>query len=118
MSQTALEGGIALGGSQKATLSALQKRALTKTAWRLVPILTIAYLFNYLDRTAVGFAALEMNQDLGLTNTQFGLAAGFFFISMREKSSVAALSSARGTEKFTSFIAAACLPLKVSPVQA
>jgi sugar phosphate permease len=81
MSRTALEGGVALVGAQEPALSAIQRRALSKTAWRLVPILTIAYLFNYLDRTAVGFAALEMNQDLGLTNTQFGLAAGFFFIS-------------------------------------
>jgi len=34
----------------------------------------------YIDRSNVGFAALTMNRDLGLTNTQFGSAAGFFFI--------------------------------------
>jgi ACS family tartrate transporter-like MFS transporter len=63
------------------SLSAAQRSALKKTAWRLLPLLTAAYLFNYLDRTAIGFAALTMNQDIGLTNTQLGLAGGFFFIS-------------------------------------
>src|SRR5882672_5775011 len=70
--------GIALRG---AGLAEVQQSALKKAAWRLVPILTIAYVFNYLDRTAIGFAALTMNKDIGLTNTQLGLAAGFFFIS-------------------------------------
>jgi MFS transporter, ACS family, tartrate transporter len=45
-----------------------------------VPLLTVAYLFNYLDRTSLGFAALTMNKDLGLTPSQFGLAAGIFFL--------------------------------------
>ncbi len=45
-----------------------------------MPLLTIAYLFNYLDRTSLGFAALTMNQQLGLTAGQFGLAAGIFFL--------------------------------------
>ncbi|WP_042293598.1 MFS transporter, partial [Paraburkholderia mimosarum] len=39
----------------------------------------LAYFFNYLDRTSVGFAALTMNRDLGLTATQFGWGAGIMF---------------------------------------
>jgi ACS family tartrate transporter-like MFS transporter len=63
-------------GSESAALhSAVQKAAL-----RFVPLLTIAYLFNYLDRTSLGFAALTMNQQLGLTASQFGFAAGVFFL--------------------------------------
>ena len=58
----------------------VQQSALRKTAWRLVPLLTIAYVFNYLDRTCIGFAALTMNRDIGLTAAQFGLGAGIFFI--------------------------------------
>lgn len=54
--------------------------ALRKTAWRFVPLLTLAYVFNYLDRTCIGFAALTMNRDIGLTPAQFGLGAGVFFI--------------------------------------
>jgi MFS family permease len=55
--------------------------ALRKNTLRLVPILMIAYFFNYIDRTAVGFAALHMNADLGLTATQFGWGAGIMFAS-------------------------------------
>jgi MFS transporter, ACS family, tartrate transporter len=56
------------------------RSAVRKAALRFVPLLTIAYLFNYLDRTALGFAALTMNKQLGLSPSQFGLAAGIFFL--------------------------------------
>ena len=58
----------------------LLKGATRKAAMRFVPLLTIAYLFNYLDRTSLGFAALTMNKALGLSAGQFGLAAGIFFL--------------------------------------
>jgi MFS transporter, ACS family, tartrate transporter len=61
-------------------LSAIQRSALRKTAWRLVPLLTVAYIFNYLDRTCLGIAALTMNRDIGLSAGQFGLGAGIFFL--------------------------------------
>src|SRR5215470_5643819 len=50
-----------------------------KAAIRLLPLLLIGYLVSYIDRTNVGFAALTMNQALGLTATQFGLGSGLFF---------------------------------------
>ncbi len=54
--------------------------AFRKIALRFVPILLLAYIFNYLDRTCVGFAALTMNKDLGLSASQFGFGAGIFFL--------------------------------------
>ncbi|ALS61682.1 MFS transporter [Pandoraea norimbergensis] len=57
----------------------LEQRAVQKAAWRFIPLLALAYFFNYLDRTSVGFAALTMNRDLGLTATQFGWGAGIMF---------------------------------------
>ena len=54
--------------------------AVRKNLVRVVPILAIAYFFNYIDRTNVGFAALRMNQDIGLSNAEFGAAAGLFFV--------------------------------------
>jgi sugar phosphate permease len=81
MTETAIETGAAGIASRGTRLAEIQQSALKKAAWRLVPILTIAYIFNYLDRIAIGFAALQMNQDIGISNTQLGLAAGFFFIS-------------------------------------
>src|SRR5579863_9745086 len=62
------------------TVDAVLQSAVRKVALRFVPLLTIAYLFNYLDRTSLGFAALTMNQQLGLTASQFGFAAGIFFL--------------------------------------
>lgn len=59
---------------------AAEASACRKAAMRLVPLLAIAYFFNYLDRTNVGFASLTMNEDLGLTASQFGFAAGIFYI--------------------------------------
>jgi len=58
---------------------AAERQVFAKIGWRLMPVLTTAYVLNYLDRTNVGFAALTMNQAIGLTATQFGLASGLFF---------------------------------------
>jgi MFS transporter, ACS family, tartrate transporter len=63
------------------TVDAIQRNVLKKTAWRLVPLLTLAYIVNYLDRTNIGFAALTMNKDLGLSATEFGFGAGILFLS-------------------------------------
>jgi sugar phosphate permease len=81
MSGTALEIPAARERARRATFTTLQESALKKATWRFVPLLTIAYLFSYLDRQAIGFAGLTMNKDLNLTATQFGLAAAFFFAS-------------------------------------
>jgi MFS transporter, ACS family, tartrate transporter len=56
------------------------RSAVYKAAWRFVPLLTISYLFGYIDRTSLGFAALTMNPQIGLSPSQFGLGAGIFFL--------------------------------------
>jgi hypothetical protein len=55
------------------------ERAVRRALWRLLPFLTVANVFNYLDRVNVSFAALAMNAELGLTATQFGFGAGLFY---------------------------------------
>src|SRR5262252_1511455 len=78
-------------------LTATERRALKKAAWRLLPLLTIAYLFNYFDRTVVGFAALTMNRDIGLTSSQFGFGAGLLFIAYsKSRATWFSTASARG----------------------
>ena len=57
-----------------------EQRAFAKIAWRFVPILTLGFLLNHLDRNNIGFAALQMNQEIGLTATQFGIGAGILFL--------------------------------------
>src|SRR5258708_34656192 len=63
-----------------ATMDPKQSQILRKNAVRLLPLLTLAYTVNYLDRTNISFAALTMNKDIGLTATQYGRGAGIFFL--------------------------------------
>ena len=58
----------------------IEKITMRKVTWRLVPFLMLLYFVAYLDRVNVGFAALTMNQDVGLSNAAFGLGAGIFFV--------------------------------------
>ncbi|VTP63062.1 Inner membrane transport protein RhmT [Serratia rubidaea] len=51
--------------------------AYRKIAWRLMPILMLCYLCAYLDRVNVGFAKLQMMDDLALSETVYGLGAAF-----------------------------------------
>ena len=62
-------------------MDALEIRTVAKVTRRIVPFLIVCYLVAYLDRVNVGFAALAMNHDLGLSQTAFGLGAGIFFIA-------------------------------------
>jgi MFS transporter, ACS family, tartrate transporter len=55
------------------------RRASRKAAWRLIPFLILCYLIAFLDRVNVGFAALTMKRELGLTAEMFGFGAGIFF---------------------------------------
>ncbi|WP_132252087.1 MFS transporter [Methylobacterium segetis] len=51
-----------------------------KVLWRLVPFLMLCYFAAFLDRVNVGFAALTMNRDLGLSAAVYGLGAGIFVL--------------------------------------
>ncbi|WP_200938332.1 MFS transporter [Aeromicrobium sp. Root472D3] len=54
-------------------------RVMRKVAFRLIPFLGVAYFLNYIDRTNISFAKLTMSEDLGLTESMYGLASGLFF---------------------------------------
>jgi ACS family tartrate transporter-like MFS transporter len=62
-------------------MNTLETTTLAKVTKRLVPFLIVCYFVAYLDRVNVGFAALTMNQDLGLSQTAFGFGAGIFFLA-------------------------------------
>jgi ACS family tartrate transporter-like MFS transporter len=53
---------------------------MRRIGWRLVPFLILAYFVSFLDRVNVGFAAIQMNRDLGFTATIYGWGAGIFFL--------------------------------------
>ena len=54
-------------------------RIYSKVTWRLIPFLFICYVASYLDRINIGFAQLQMKQDLGFSDAVYGLGAGIFF---------------------------------------
>jgi D-galactonate transporter len=51
-----------------------------KAARRIIPLLVVCYTFAYLDRVNIGFAKLQMQQDIGISEQVYGLAAGVFFL--------------------------------------
>ncbi|MDH4063848.1 MAG: MFS transporter [Acidobacteriota bacterium] len=55
--------------------------AAARVRRRLVPFLFLCYIFAYLDRINVGFAALQMNAALGFSAAVYGFGAGIFFLS-------------------------------------
>src|SRR3954451_19551154 len=59
----------------------VEHRTIAKVKRRLVPFLVTCYFVAYLDRVNVGFAALTMNKDLGLSASAFGFGAGIFFLA-------------------------------------
>ncbi len=59
---------------------AIEEALYRKVAWRLIPLLLACYVVAYLDRVNVGFAKLQMIDQLGFSDTIYGLGAGMFFI--------------------------------------
>ena len=62
-------------------MESLEQRTIAKVSARLVPFLILCYFVAYLDRVNVGFAALTMNKDVGLSASAFGFGAGIFFLA-------------------------------------
>jgi MFS transporter, ACS family, tartrate transporter len=65
---------------ETAAESRLADAALSKARRKLIPFLFVLYLVAYLDRINVGFASLQMNRELGLSEAVFGMGAGLFFL--------------------------------------
>ena len=58
----------------------LARATTDKVFWRILPVNLVAYLFAYMDRVNISFAALTMNADLKFSATVYGLGAGVFFL--------------------------------------
>ena len=58
----------------------LEQRTTRKVLWRIIPFVFVLYVVSYIDRANIGYAALQMNRELGLSSRAFGFAAGVFFI--------------------------------------
>src|SRR5579859_1141062 len=62
------------------TAETLEWTTLTKVRRRVLPFLFLLYIVCFLDRANVGFAALQMNADLGFSPVVYGFGAGIFFL--------------------------------------
>jgi len=62
------------------TIIADERTVMRRVFWRIVPLCFLLYIVSYIDRANIGYAALQMNAELGLTADAFGFAAGIFFI--------------------------------------
>jgi ACS family tartrate transporter-like MFS transporter len=63
-----------------AAVSPIEAATMRRVSRRLIPLLMAGYFAAYLDRVNVGFAALTMNQSLGLSAEIFGIGSGIFFL--------------------------------------
>lgn len=58
----------------------VEKRTLRRLFWRIVPFIMFLYFIAFIDRVNIGFAALSMNKDIGLSPAAYGFGAGIFFL--------------------------------------
>jgi sugar phosphate permease len=61
--------------------STLEAKTMRKVTFRIIPFLMVCYFIAFVDRVNAGFAALQMNQDIGLSSAAFGLGGGLFYIT-------------------------------------
>ncbi|WP_297832693.1 MFS transporter [Pseudomonas sp.] len=64
--------------SDTAIISA-EDRTYRKVILRILPVLLLCYMAAYLDRVNIGFAKLDMLNDLQFSNTVYALGASIFF---------------------------------------
>jgi len=66
--------------TSRATPEGIPETVLHKMRWKILPFLFLLYVVAYLDRINVGFAALQMKDELGFNDAVYGLGAGIFFL--------------------------------------
>jgi len=52
-----------------------------RVSWRVLPLLCTCIMLNYLDRTSLAFASLQMTEQLHFSPEVLGLGGGLFFLS-------------------------------------
>lgn len=61
-------------------VSDIEQQTIKRVTRRMIPFLVLLFVVAFLDRNNVGFAALRMNEDIGISQTIYGLGAGIFFL--------------------------------------
>jgi sugar phosphate permease len=68
-----------VGNEPAIVTDSFESRTIRKLQIRLIPFLFLLYVIAFVDRINIGFAALTMNKDLGISSQQYGFAFGIFF---------------------------------------
>jgi ACS family tartrate transporter-like MFS transporter len=58
----------------------IRRATLAKVTRRIIPFAFICYVVAYIDRVNIGFAARDLQADLNLTRTVYGIGGGLFFL--------------------------------------
>lgn len=58
-----------------------ETKLISKLLWKIIPFIFMAYVVSIIDRVNIGFAALSMNTDLGISASAYGVLAGIFFLA-------------------------------------
>jgi MFS transporter, ACS family, tartrate transporter len=66
---------------ESAESSITERETMRRVTLRIVPFLMLCYFIAFVDRVNAGFAALQMNHDIGLSAGAFGLGGGLFYIA-------------------------------------
>ncbi|MFT4067619.1 MFS transporter [Paraburkholderia sp.] len=72
---------VAAEAEEVALEAQLQRVTMRKVAWRILPFAVLCFFVSLVDRVNIGFAALQMNHDINLSPSEFGLAGGLFFVA-------------------------------------
>lgn len=67
-------------GACPADQACVEKALVNKVAWRLMPLIMVCYLFAFFDRINISFAKFQLQADLSLSDTAYGLGAGLFVV--------------------------------------
>jgi len=70
---------LALQGSTAST-SASADSLYRKVAWHVMPLLVICYIANFIDRTNIGIAQIQMRSDLGFSDGVYGIGVSLTFL--------------------------------------
>jgi MFS transporter, ACS family, tartrate transporter len=70
-----------MGNDTKTSAHFIEARVNRKVKIRILPFILLLYVVAFLDRINIGFAALTMRPELGISSHQFGFLAGIFFVS-------------------------------------
>jgi MFS transporter, ACS family, tartrate transporter len=68
-----------MGSGPTIASTSIETRTIHKVRARILPFAFLLFFVSFLDRVNIGFAALTMNRELGITSQQYGLVAGIFF---------------------------------------